>query len=100
MFHEDEQNVRLAHQALFLFVRGLASGEMQDCEQRLHTLEALCGKDPSKLDARVRDRLLDELEEATLDQLTKTGLSDEWQRSWDRRVALADLTSALETARV
>ena len=76
----------LEHQVLYLYVRGLASKAMWECEGRLRALEALSG-DPSKLDPQIRERLLAELEEATLSQLAATGRFNDWKRSWDECVA-------------
>jgi hypothetical protein len=93
----DEDYERFEHQALFLFDRGLISQEMRERDRRLHILEALAGKDPSKLDSQVRDRLLNELERATHEQLRSTGLAEEWQRSWDAQRWAEALSPAIAT---
>jgi hypothetical protein len=59
---------------------------MWACEGRIRALEALSG-DPSKLDLKIRERLFDELEEATLGQLAGTGRFDDWKRLRNERVA-------------
>jgi len=87
----DEEYARLEHQALFLFERGLTSDEMQDWNRQLWLLERLAGKDPSRLDPHLRDRLHCELERATMEQLRATGLVEEWLAAWD---ALAEPEAA------
>jgi hypothetical protein len=82
---DDEQYERLKHRARFLLEKGLTSRSMADANKRLWLLERLAGRDPSRLDPRLRERLHDELEQATLKQLIDTGLFDEWQESWDAR---------------
>ena len=84
----------LEHQVLYLYVRGLASKAMWECEGRIRALEALSG-DPRKLDPQIRERLLNELEEATVCQLAGTGRFDDWKRSWDERVATERQTATL-----
>ena len=93
----DEDYERFEHQALFLFDRRLISQEMRELDRRLHILEALAGKDPSKLDSHVRDRLLYELETATHEQLRSTGLTEEWQRSWDAHQWAEALSPSIAT---
>jgi hypothetical protein len=82
---DEERYERLTHRAMFLFERGLVSGEMDDWNRQLWLLERLVGRDPSKLDPHLRERLHLELERATFDQLRETGLFDEWLESWDAR---------------
>jgi hypothetical protein len=85
---------KLEHQVLYLYVRGLGSEAMWECERRIRALEALSG-DPSKLDPEIRARLLDELEEATLSQLAVTGRFDDWKRYWDEGVGSERCTATL-----
>src|SRR5262249_32517343 len=81
----DERYTRLKHQGLFLHTRGLMSPEMTDLKRQLLLLERLTGKDASKLDPRVVDRVHGELENATMDQLKTTGLIEEWLTAWETR---------------
>ena len=94
MIPGDADYARLEHQVVFLYVRGLASDAMWECEARIRALEALSG-DPSRLDSHIRERLLDELEEATLNQLESVGRFDAWQRSWAERVDMERTAMAL-----
>jgi len=81
----DEQDAKVKHQALFLHSRGLMSPEMADLKRQLLLLERLTGKDASKLDPRVADRVHSELENATMEQLKATGLVEEWLTAWETR---------------
>jgi len=91
---DDERYARLEHQAMFLYGRGLVSREMDDWNRQLWLLERLVGKDPSKLDPHLRERLHSHIEDATLSQLRTTGLFDEWQEAWDSRESDETASSA------
>jgi len=84
----DEQGARLKHQGLFLHARGLMSPEVADLKRQLLLLERLTGKDASKLDPRVADRVHGELEKATMEQLQATGLLEEWLTAWETRAEI------------
>jgi hypothetical protein len=58
---------------------------MRDANARLRTLERLVGKDASKLDRKLRERVDDDLEKAAIDQLRAAGLIDDWLTAWDAR---------------
>lgn len=85
MTGDDERYARVKHQGMFLFERGLVSSEMNEWNSRLSLLERLAGRDPSKLDPHLRERLHSELEGATFERLRETGLFEAWQESWDAR---------------
>ncbi len=89
---DDEQYERLEHRATFLFDRGLTSQAMHDANKQLRLLVRLVGRNPSRLDPHLRERLHDELEQATLKQLIDTRLFDEWQEAWDTREAVTLVT--------
>ena len=95
MTGDDESYARLEHQQRFLLERDLVSREMDDWNRQLWLLERLVGKDPSKLDPQLRERLHTELENATSNQLREAGLFDEWLESWEAREA-ADAGSTEE----
>jgi hypothetical protein len=82
---EDEQHEKVAHQVRFLSDQGLTSEEMDDWTRQLWLLERLAGKDPSKLDPRLRDRIQGEIARAAMDQLKATELVDAWLEAWEKR---------------
>jgi len=83
MVQGDERYERAKHQSLFLHTRGLMSPEMADLKRQLLLLERLTGKDASKLDPRVVDRVHGELENAAMEQLKATGLLEDWLTAWE-----------------
>lgn len=85
MVPEDEQDERVAHQVRFLSDQGLTSAEMDDWARQLWLLERLAGKDPTKLDPKLRDRVQGEIARATMDQLQATDLVDAWLEAWEKR---------------
>lgn len=102
MVPEDEQYERVAHQVRYLSDQGLTSAEMDDWSRQLWLLERLAGKDPTKLDPKLRDRIQGEIARAAMDQLQATELVDDWLEAWERRhevvVPLAEPTSEPEPA--
>jgi hypothetical protein len=93
---EDEQDEKVAHQVRFLSEQGLTSAEMDDWSRQLWLLERLAGKDPTKLDPKLRDRIRGEIARAAMDQLKATELVDAWLEAWDGRHE--ELTPAPEPA--
>lgn len=85
MVPEDEQYEKVAHQIRFLSDQGLTSAEMDDWSRQLWLLERLAGKDPTKLDPKLRDRIQGEIARAAMDQLKATELVDAWLVAWERR---------------
>lgn len=85
MVPEDPQDEKVAHQVRFLSDQGLASEEMDDWSRQLWLLERLAGKDPTRLDPRLRDRIQGEIANAAMEQLKATGLVDAWLEAWETR---------------
>lgn len=85
MVPEDQQYEKVAHQIRFLSDQGLTSAEMDDWSRQLWLLERLAGKDPTKLDPKLRDRIQGEIGRAAMDQLKATELVDAWLVAWERR---------------
>ena len=79
----DDRGAKLKHQLRFLSQRGLTPLEVQGANTRLRTIERLVGKDASKLDPKLRERVDADLEKAALDELRTWDLIDEWLSAWD-----------------
>src|SRR5262249_14758694 len=86
---EDEQHEKVAHQVRFLSDQGLTSNEMDGLSRQLWLLERLAGKDPTKLDPALRNRIQGDIARAAMDQLKATGLVDSWLEAWERRHEVA-----------
>ena len=84
---EDDRGAKLKHQLRFLSQRGLTPLEVEDANTRLRTIERLVGKDASKLDPKLRERVDADLEKAALDELRVWDLIDEWLAAWDTHKA-------------
>jgi hypothetical protein len=93
----DERYERLKHQSLFLHARGLMSPEMEEWNRQLWLFERLAGKDPSKFDPHLVDRVHGELERVAIEQLRATGLLEEWLESWEARNEIVDVPALLPT---
>ncbi len=85
MVPEDQQYEKVGHQIRFLSDQGLTSAEMDDWSRQLWLLERLAGKDPTKLDPKLRDRIQGEIARAAMDQLKATELVDAWLVAWETR---------------
>jgi len=83
MIPGDGRYEKLEHQSLFLHERGLVSPEMEECNRQLWLLERLAGRDPSKLDPKLVDRIHSDLSEAAVRQLKVVGLYAGWLDAWD-----------------
>ena len=93
----DERYERLKHQSLFLHTRGLMSPEMEELERQLVLFERLTGKDSSKLDPHLVDRIHGDLEKAVMEQLRASGLLDRWLVSWEARSERANVHALVPT---
>jgi len=93
----DERYERFKHQSFFLHARGLMPPEMEQWERQLGLFERLTGKDSSKLDPQLVDRIHGELARAAMEQLNATGLLEEWLESWEARTEIATAPAFVET---